>query len=246
MTVESDDPAAQAGERSVYRVRIAEMAPSDRPRERLAEHGPEYLTTSELLAIILRTGTRRGSALDLAAALLSRHGGLAGLAEADLNSLQETPGIGAAKAAELRAALEIGRRILLERAGDKPKIASSADAAAYIGPAIRNLEQESLRVLLLDTRHRVIDVESVVTGSLNVVSARMGDLFRAAVRRNCGAVILAHNHPSGDVEPSPDDIGLTERAIEGGKLLGIEVLDHLVIGKSGDGYASIREISDLW
>lgn len=231
---------------SPYRARIAQMAPSDRPRKRLAEHGPEYLTTPELLAIILRTGSSRGSALDLAAELLSRFDGLAGLAEADLASLQEVTGIGAAKLAELRAALEIGRRLLLATSGDRPRIGSSADAVAFIGPALRNLEQENLQVILLDTRHRVVDVETVVTGSLDVVSARMGDIFRVAVRRNCAAVILAHNHPSGDTEPSLDDLNLTQRAIEGGKVLGIDVLGHLVIGKDGDGYARVREVSNLW
>lgn len=231
-----------------YRVRIAQMAPSDRPRERLAERGAENLSNPELIAIILRTGTSRGSALDLADELLSRFGGLMGLAQSDTLALQEVSGIGAAKAAELRAALEIGHRLVLARAGndEKPRIGSSADAAALIGPPLRLLEQESLRVVLLDTRHRVLGVETVATGSLNVVSARVGDIFRAAVRRNCAALVLAHNHPSGDTEPSTDDINLTRRAIEGGKLLGINVLDHLVIGSSGEGYASIREVSDLW
>ena len=231
-----------------YRARIAQMAPSDRPRERLVELGAENLSAPELIAIILRTGTSRGSALDLADELLSRFDGLVGLAQTDTLALQEVSGIGAAKAAELRAALEIGHRLVLARAGDedKPRIGSSADAEALIGPRLRFLEQESLRVILLDTRNRVVGVETVATGSLNVVSARIGDIFRAAVRRNCAALVLAHNHPSGDTEPSTDDINLTRRAIEGGKLLGINVLDHLVIGRSGEGYASIREVSGLW
>ena len=222
------------------------MAPSDRPRERLAEHGSEYLATAELLAIILRTGTKSGSALDLGRELLARYDGLAGLAEADIQDLVRTPGVGPAKAAELKAALEIGRRLVLARVGEKPKIGSAADAAAYVAPSMRGLEQETLRAMLLDTRHRVLDVETVAVGSLNVLGARTREVFRAAVRRNCAAVILAHNHPSGDTTPSADDLRLTRAAIRAGELLGIEVLDHLVIGKTGEGYTSIREIGGVW
>lgn len=244
-----DGEAAGASDKSEdapYRVRIAEMTPSERPRERLAEHGSEYLSDAELLAIILRTGTTSGSAIDLARELLARFKGLAGLAEADLQALQETFGIGAAKAAELKAACEIGRRLLLAKAGERPKIGSAADAEAYIGPSMRHLEQETLMVLLLDTRHRVIEAQTIATGALNVVSARMGDVFRAAVRRNCAAVILAHNHPSGDAQPSNDDLRLTKAAVDAGKVLGVEVLDHLVIGRWGDGYTSIREAGGVW
>ncbi len=226
---------------SDYRVRIRQMEPSDRPRERLAEHSPEYLTNPEILAIILRTGTREANALDLARSLLSRFGGFAGLAEADVTALTEVPGIDPAKATEVKSALEIGQRLLLEQVGEKPRISGATDAAAMLGPLLRNQEQESLRVMLLDSRHQVIEIAIAAVGSLNVVSARMRDLFRSAVRRNCAAVILAHNHPSGDPTPSPDDLRLTETAIEAGGLLGIKVLDHVVIGKTGDGFVSIRE-----
>jgi len=241
-TLESEGAEPPRG----YGVRISEMDPSDRPRERLAEHGPEYLSTPELLAIVLRTGARAQSALDLARALLAKHGGLAGLAETDLHALQTSHGVGKAKAAELKAALEIGRRLLLARGGERPRIGSPAEAAAYLGSTLRGLEQETLKVLLLDSRHRVLDVETIALGSLNVVATRMGDVFRAAVRRNCAAVILAHNHPSGDTEPSADDVNLTRRAKEAGDLLRIEVLDHLVIGRSTEGFASIRESGGVW
>ena len=237
------DPQSEDG--SHYRVRIQQMDPSERPRERLAEHGPEYLSNAELLAIVLRTGTRKANAVDLAQALLTRFGGLTGLADADIQALTEVPGIGPAKATEIKSALEVGRRLLLARAGEKPRVGGAADAAAILGPLIRSLEQETLRVMLLDSRHRVVEVANAATGSLNVVSARMRDLFRSAVRRNCAAVILAHNHPSGDPTPSPDDLRLTEAAIQAGNLLGIKVLDHLVIGKTGDGFVSIREAGNV-
>ena len=194
------------------------MDPSERPRERLAEHGPEYLSNAELLAIVLRTGTRHANAVDLAQALLTRFGGLTGLADADITALTEVPGIGPAKATEIKSALEVGRRLLLARAGEKPRVTGASDAAAILGPLIRNLEQETLRVR---------------------------DLFRSAVRRNCAAVILAHNHPSGDPTPSADDLRLTEAAIQAGNLLGIKVLDHLVIGKTGGGFISIREAGNV-
>ncbi len=232
---------AEGGDGADYRVRIRQMEPSDRPRERLAEHGPQYLTNSEILAIILRTGTRDANALDLARSLLSRFGGFAGLAGADIAALTEVPGIGPAKATEVKSALEIGRRLLLEQVGEKPRISGATDAAAMLGPLLRDQEQESLRVMLLDSRHQVIEIATAAVGSLNVVSARMRDLFRSAVRRNCAAVILAHNHPSGDPTPSTDDLRLTEATIEAGDLLGIKVLDHVVIGKTGDGFVSIRE-----
>ncbi len=230
---------------SHYRVRIQQMVPSERPRERLAEHGSEYLSNAELLAIVLRTGTQKANAVDLARALLTRFGGLTGLADADMTALTEVPGIGPAKATEIKSALEVGRRLLLARASNKPRVGGASDAAGILGPLIRNLEQETLRVMLLDFRHRVAEIVNAATGSLNVVSARMRDLFRSAVRRNCVAVILAHNHPSGDPTPSSDDLRVTEAAIQASDLLGIKVLDHLVIGKTGEGFISIREAGNV-
>ena len=233
---------------SHYRGRVQQMDPSERLRERLAKHGPEYLSNAELLPIVLRTGIRHANAnanaVDLAQALLTRFGGLTGLADA-VTALTEVPGIGPAKATDIKSALEVGRRLLLARAGEKPRVTGASDAATILGPLIHNLDQETLRVMLLDSRHQVVEIANAATGSLNVVSARMRDLFRSAVRRNCAAGILAHNHPSGDPTPSADDLRFTEAAIQASKLLGIKVLDHLVIGKTGDGYISIHEAGNV-
>jgi len=184
---------------SHYRGRVQQMDPSERLRERLAKHGPEYLSNAELLPIVLRTGIRHANAnanaVDLAQALLTRFGGLTGLADA-VTALTEVPGIGPAKATDIKSALEVGRRLLLARAGEKPRVTGASDAATILGPLIHNLDQETLRVMLLDSRHQVVEIANAATGSLNVVSARMRDLFRSAVRRNCAATAPPASWPT--------------------------------------------------
>jgi DNA repair protein RadC len=147
--------------------------------------------------------------------------------------------MGLAKAVQLKAALELGRRLLLTSPNDRPTVRSPGDAAALIMLDMAALEQEHMRVLLLDTRNRVIAITEVYKGSLNTSMIRVAELFRDAIRQNCAAVILAHNHPSGDPTPSPEDIAVTKQVVEAGKLLDIEVLDHLVIGQQR--YVSLKE-----
>ncbi len=241
MDARPDDP------RPGYSVRIRDMAASSRPRERLAQDGPGALSEAELLAIILRVGSDRGSAVELAQSLLAAMGDLAALENASVAELCTHHGIGRAKAVQIKAALELGRRLQREPVDARPEIRSPADAARILAPRMATLPRETLQVILLDGRHRVVDVTRIAEGRVNSVGARMADVFRDAVRQDCPAVILAHNHPSGDPSPSDDDAKLTRTAAEAGKILGVEVLDHLVIARGpSSNYVSLREHGMEW
>ncbi len=218
---------------------IHELPTSERPRERLQHHGVAALSNSELLAIILRTGVGGESVLDLSTRLLVTYKGLGGLARASFGQLAQERGLGMAKTAQIQAAFELGRRLLIASPGERPQISSPADAANLLLPEMGLLEQEELRTLLLDTKHRVLDSPTVYKGNVNTSVVRVAELFREAVRINCVAMIAAHNHPSGDPTPSPDDVRVTEQIVQAGKLLDIEVLDHLVIGRQR--YVSLKE-----
>ncbi len=218
---------------------LKDLPENERPRERLQRFGPAALSTAELLAIILRTGVGGMNVLTLASQLLTTYHGLSGLARADFAQLTQMHGLGPAKAAQLLAALELGRRLMREDPGEMFQIRSPADAANYLMPKMGFYEQERFVVLYLNTRNRVMDQEELYSGGLNTSMVRVAEVFRGAIRRNCNAILVAHNHPSGDPTPSPDDIALTRRLIEAGKLLDIEVLDHLVIGQNR--YVSLRE-----
>ncbi len=219
--------------------RITDMVPSERPRERLAHHGPQALSNAELLAILLRVGVSGENAVQVGLRLLRTFGGLTGLYQAPFDEVCAQRGVGPAKAAQLKAAIEIGYRLKLENPNERTSIHSPEDAAALVRYEMSAFEQEHLRVILLDTRNRVLDIVEVYQGSLNSSQVRIGELFKAAIRRNAAAIILVHNHPSGDPAPSPDDIAITRAVIQSGKLLDIEVLDHLVIGHGG--YVSLKE-----
>lgn len=213
-----------------YRLTIKELPSSERPRERLLGYGARALSTAELLAIILRTGTRDENVIQLSLRLLKEFGGLAGLARANATELSKTKGLGPAKIAQLKAALEIGRRLTLESPDELPQVRSPADAANLVMGEMSLLEQEELRVMLLDTKNRVLSTKEVYRGSLNTSLIRVGELFKEAIRANCAGLIVLHNHPSGDPTPSPEDVAVTKQIVEAGKLLDVEVLDHLIIG----------------
>ncbi len=225
--------------RVTSRYTIHELPTSERPRERLQHHGAAALSNSELLAIILRTGVGGESVLDLSTRLLVKFEGLGGLARASFGELAQERGLGVAKTAQIQAAFELGRRLLITSPKERPQITSPADAANLLLPEMGLLEQEELRTLLLDTKHRVLDSPTVYKGNVNTSVIRVGELFREAVRINCVAMIVVHNHPSGDPTPSPDDVRVTEQIVQAGKLLDIEVLDHLVIGQQR--YVSLKE-----
>lgn len=222
-----------------YHLTIHDMPAGERPRERLQHYGPEALSTAELMAILLRTGSRGENVLDLATRLLSEFGGLGGLARATFSELSAVNGVGPAKAAQLKAGLEIGRRLLIAAPHERPQITSPADAANLLMLEMGHLEQEHLRVLLLDTKNCVLASRNVYKGNVNTSVIRIAELFRVAIRHNSTAMIIAHNHPSGDPTPSPEDVRVTRQIVEAGDLLDIEVLDHLIIGQGR--YVSLKE-----
>jgi DNA repair protein RadC len=213
-----------------YHVTIKEMPSAQRPRERLLKEGPGALSDIELLAIVLRTGTSEMSALDLAAMLLSKYDNLRNLLQVSVEELNSVKGIGTAKAAQLRAALEIGRRVAVSVAGDRVSIKSPEDASALVMEEMRHLDREHFLALLLNVKNQVIAKELISIGTLNTSSVHPRELFKPAIRRSAASIILVHNHPSGDPEPSREDYEVTERLVEAGQLLGIDVLDHIIIG----------------
>ncbi len=218
---------------------IRDLAQNDRPRERLAESGAGVLSNAELLAILLRIGVKGRSAVTVAQDLLSSLGQLQGLYRAGYADLCAVKGVGKAKAAQLLAALELGRRVGRLELEERPTVNSPADAAALLQYEMGGLAQEHVWVLLLDTRNRLLKTEKLYQGSVNTSQIRVGEVFREAVKVNAAAVIVAHNHPSGDPSPSPDDVAVTRAIVEAGKLLDIDVLDHLVIGQGR--FVSLKE-----
>ena len=227
------------GDTVPYRPMIRDFPQGERPRERLAKHDARSLSNAELVAILLRVGVGGENVVDLSRRLLHELGELPGLARASIADLQSVKGIGLAKAAQIKAALELGRRVALASPETKPQINSATDAANLLLGEMSYLDQEHMRVLLLDTKHRVLDSPTVYKGSLNTSVVRIGELFRQAIRRNCAAIIIAHNHPSGDPTPSPEDVSVTQQIVNAGRLLDIEVLDHLIIGEQR--FLSLRE-----
>ena len=210
--------------------RISDLDVCERPRERLALLGPQALTNAELIAILIRVGVPGENVVQVGQRLLQTFGGITGLHQASFDELCAQHGLAKAKSAQLKAAIELGRRLTLESPEERPSIHSPADAAALVQYEMSALDQEHLRVMLLNTRNRVLEILDVYRGSLNSSQVRVGELFKAAIRRNAAAIIVVHNHPSGDPTPSPDDVALTRAVLEAGRLLDIEVLDHLVIG----------------
>lgn len=222
-----------------YHPMIKDLPPNERPRERLANRGANALSNAELLAIILRVGMKGENVLNLATRLLARYNGLPGLARASFAELCAEKGLSLAKTAQLKAALELGRRLVVSAPEERLVVKSPADAANLLMLEMGLLEQEHLRTLLLDTRNRVLATPTIYVGSLNTSFIRVSELFREAIRSNCAAIIVAHNHPSGDPTPSPEDVRVTEQIVRAGQLLDIEVLDHLIIGQQR--YVSLKE-----
>jgi DNA repair protein RadC len=222
-----------------YRTRIKEMPENDRPRERLVALGPDALSEQELLAILLRTGSEKENAVELAARLLSENGGLAGLARLDALDLQAQHGLGPAKAAQVVAAMRLGIRAAHAPLEQKPVISSPGDVVA-LHSELASFDQEHLRVIRLNTRNHVLGSSEIYIGNVHSAIVRMGEIFRDAVRDNAPAVVILHNHPSGDPAPSPDDIKMTQQALKAGEQLDIEVLDHVVMGRLGE-FVSMKE-----
>lgn len=219
--------------------RIMDLALSDRPRERLAQLGPQALSNAELIAILLRVGVEGENAVQVGQRLLQHFGGIRGLHRASFSEVLQQRGVGEAKVATIKAAIELGRRLTLEAPEERPSIGSPADAAALVKYEMQALEKEHLRVILLDTRNNVIEIDEVYRGSLNASVVRVGEVFTPAVRRNAASILVVHNHPSGDPTPSPEDISITRSLVQAGKILQIELLDHIIIGQGN--YVSLKE-----
>ncbi|WP_240374987.1 RadC family protein [Bacillus piscicola] len=209
---------------------IKDIPVSERPREKMAKEGPERLSNQELLAILLRTGTRNESVLQLAQRVLLHFDGLRLLKDATSEELQCIKGIGLAKSIELQAALEFGRRIYTFQEDDRYVIRSPEDVADYVMDDMRFLTQEHFVVLCLNTKNEVIHRQTLFIGSLNSSIVHPRELFKEALRRSAASLICLHNHPSGDPTPSQEDIEVTKRLIECGRLLGVDILDHVIIG----------------
>ena len=207
---------------------IKELPEGERPRERLEHYGAGALSSAELLAIILRVGTKDENVIRLAQRLLTTYGGLAGLAQAPFSELVEIKGLGQAKATQLKAAFDLGRRLLVAAPHERPTVKSPADAANLLMLEMGGLEQEHLKAVILNTKNQVLKVQTVYVGSLNTAVVRVGQLFREAIRVNAAAIIVAHNHRAA-IRPSAEDVHVTRQMVEAGKLLNIDVLDHLVI-----------------
>lgn len=209
---------------------ISQWPESERPRERLAREGPESLSDAQLLAILLRVGRQDRSAVQVAMELLARSSGLGSLASQGVEELCQVPGIGPAKAAQLKAAIELGKRVLAAPLSTGTRIGSSRDLFAHYYPLLRDLRHEIFKIILLDAKHAIIRDATVSVGSLTLSIVHPREVFTLAVRESAAAVIFLHNHPSGDPEPSREDRLLTERLVSVGQILGITVLDHLIVG----------------
>lgn len=222
-----------------YTLTIKELPADERPRERLLKYGPEALSNAELLAIILRVGTPEYSAVGLAEHMLGRFDGLRGIATASVENLSEIKGLGTAKGAQIRAMVELGKRLAASVGESRAMIRSPQDAADLIMPELRDQSQERFKGIFLNTKGEVLKIVTITVGTLNESLISPRELFREALGCNGASVIVAHNHPSGDPTPSKEDITITKRLVQAGEYIGIEVLDHMIIG---DGrWVSLKE-----
>ncbi len=229
-------------ENTRYHLTIKEMPSTERPREKLNRLGAIGLTDVEILAIILGTGSCRETAIDLAAKLLNSingEGGLKALLDMTVEELSQYRGMGAAKACKLIAAAELARRINLTAEDKEVVIKVPGDAALHVMQEMRYLKKEHFRIMLLNVKNRLISTEAVSIGSLSASVVHPREIFKLPIKRSAAAIILIHNHPSGDPTPSQEDINITKRIYEAGEIIGIDVLDHIIIG---DGrYSSLKE-----
>jgi DNA repair protein RadC len=236
--------AMQAG------LRMKDMPAAERPRERLREHGADALSNAELIAILLRTGTRGASALEIGGRLVARYQRLEDLARASLDELGQAPGVGRDKAVTLKAAFKLAERMAREIRAEAPLLDSPDKVAALLREENRYYEKEQFQVILLNTRRRLIRVERLASGTLDAVQVHPRDVFRPAIQANASAVIVVHNHPSGDPSPSEPDIRITRDLVRAGQLLNIQVLDHVILGKATQerpkDFLSLRELGYLY
>lgn len=225
----------------IYRT-IPELPADLRPRERLKEHGAAALSHAELLAILLSSGTREQSALDLATKIFSHEDGVRYLVTASFSELEQVKGIGLAKAARIKAAMELGRRIAIQTL-DRTLIKSAEDAKNMVMEEMRYLDREHFKAMYLDRKLKLMAIEEIAVGSLSSAIVQPREVFKPAIQRSAASIILLHNHPSGDPTPSAEDIEFTRRMKEAGQILGIDIIDHIIIGDNR--YASLSNMGLL-
>ena len=219
------------------------LANDDRPREKLQRHGVAALGDNELLALVIGSGSRRGGALAVANDVLAAHGGVHALARCTADVLARTKGIGRARAAQIVAAIELGRRTLATAAAERPRVTSARDAAQLLLPRFGSHGVEQFGIILLDTRHRVLRTAVIASGTTNTSVVEPREVFREAALGGASAIVAFHNHPSGDPTPSPDDVALTRRLAAAGVLMGIDLVDHIIVGDQR--YCSLKELRAL-
>lgn len=219
---------------------IKDLPQDERPREKMLKYGPKALSNSELLAIIIRTGNKEKTAIEIAQSLLSiDKRGLKFLAELSIEEFTSIKGIGKCKASQILAAFELAKRLSISNGGNKLKITSPRDVTSILMEEMRYLKKEFFKIVLLDTKNQVISIEDISVGSLNSSIVHPREVFNVAIKRSSASIILVHNHPSGDTTPSKEDLNVTKRLVECGNIIGITVLDHLIIG---DGeFISLKE-----
>ena len=234
-----------------YHLRVADLPTTERPRERLLAQGPKSLSTAELIAILLGTGQGPGklSAVGLGQHLLQKLGehqrdALSVLRDISAPELMQVPGIGPAKATSILAAIELGKRVLHSRPSDRPIIDDPAIAASILGNDLMWQSQERFAVLLLDVKNRLLGTQVITIGTATETLAHPRDIFREVIRQGATRVIIAHNHPSGNVDPSQEDILLTRQLLNGAQILGLPILDHLILGNGN--HLSLRQVTRLW
>jgi len=222
-------------------VLIKDLPLEERPRERLLEYGAGALANAELLAIILRTGSKQQSVLNLARSILKQTDGLKHINEISINELTKIAGVGPSKAVQIMASIELGKRVsqsLVLKEGEVERVLTPKDCFILLGNEMKYLKQEHFVVLSLDAKSRLIAKDTVFVGALNATLVHPREVFRTAVKRMAAAIICVHNHPSGDIEASNQDIMMTKLLVEAGKMMGIPIDDHVIIG--GDDYSSLK------
>ncbi len=225
-----------------YHLTIKEMPETERPREKLRTHGAASLTDGELMAVVIGTGSYRETALELASKLiklLNSEGGLKALLDMTVEELSALRGMGTAKACKLLASAELARRIYSAPVKDRMAVRTPGDAASAVMEEMRHLKKEHFRIMLLNVKNHLMSVEDISVGSLSASIVHPREIFRIPIKKSAAAIILVHNHPSGDPSPSQEDINITHRISEAGKIIGIEVLDHIIIGNGK--FASLKE-----
>lgn len=231
-------------------MRLKDQPASERPRERLVARGPDALTHAELIAILLRTGLRGANVVEIGRRLLKKYGSLHAIAMASVDDLRQEPGVGPDKAATLVAAFALARRMEAEKRDESPVMDNPETVVSYMREANRLNGVEAFQVLLLNTRRRLIRVEKISDGTLDTILVHPREVFKAAIAANAAAIVLVHNHPSGDPTPSEADVKVTRDLIRAGQLLKIDVLDHVILGSASKerpkDYASLRELGHFY